>query len=215
MDLGELSISNSIRTNYSRANLTLNTSCAVLLSTDTAPWYQANAPGLIRTIAALTFPVGLVMIVLTGSDLFTSNVMFMTVAFLHRRISITDVLKSWVVSYLGNLAGMLFFMAIIIGYGGVLSDVPAYKEQTVTFAIQKAHLPGWHQIFLRAIGANWLVCLAVFLSISAREVSSKILAITFPCFTFVALGLDHVIANMFFIVRYPRMPMGPSLADML
>lgn len=49
--------------------------CAVLLSTEAAPWYQENAPGLIRTIAALTFPIGLVMIVLTGSDLFTSNVM--------------------------------------------------------------------------------------------------------------------------------------------
>ena len=61
------------------------------------------------------FPVGLVMIVLSGSDLFTSNVMFMTVAFLHRRITIVDLLKNWFISYFGNLAGMLFFMAIITG----------------------------------------------------------------------------------------------------
>lgn len=58
------------------------------------------------------------------------------------------------------------------------------------------------QIFLRAIGANWLVCLAVFLSISAREISSKIIAIWFPTACFVGLALDHVVANMFF------MPMG-------
>jgi formate/nitrite transporter len=145
------------------------------------------------------FPIGLVMIVLTGADLFTSNIMFMTAAFLHRRVSVKDVAISWVVSYLGNLGGMLFFMAIIIGYGGVLSDIPAYKEQTVTFAIQKAQMPGWHQIFLRGIGANWLVCMAVFLSISAREIGSKIMAIWFPTATFVALALDHVIANMFFV----------------
>ena len=50
-------------------------SCAVMLATEAAPWYQQNAPGLIRTIAALFFPVGLIMIVLSGSDLFTSNVM--------------------------------------------------------------------------------------------------------------------------------------------
>lgn len=145
------------------------------------------------------FPIGLVMIVLTGADLFTSNIMFMTTAFLHRRVTIIDVLTSWIVSFIGNLAGSLFFMAIIIGYGGVLTDVEVYREQTITFAIQKAMNPKWYEIFLRAIGANWLVCMAVFLSISAREISSKIIAIWFPTATFVALALDHVIANMFFI----------------
>jgi hypothetical protein len=55
------------------------------------------------------------------------------------------------------------------------------------------------QIFLRAIGANWLVCMAVFLSISAREIASKIIAIWFPTACFVGLALDHVVANMFFI----------------
>lgn len=89
--------------------------CAVALSTEAAPWYQANAPGLIRTIGALFFPIGLVMIVLSGADLFTSNIMFMTTAFLHRRITIVDLMINWVVSFLGNLAGMLFFMAIITG----------------------------------------------------------------------------------------------------
>jgi formate/nitrite transporter FocA (FNT family) len=78
------------------------------------------------------------MVVLTGADLFTSNIMFMTTAFLHHRVSIKDVLISWVVSYAGNLRGMLFFMAVIIEYGGVLTDIPAYKTETVNFAIQKA-----------------------------------------------------------------------------
>lgn len=63
----------------------------------------------------------------------------------------------------------------------------------------KCLTPTWVQIFLRAIGANWLVCFAVFISISSREIVSKIVAIWWPTFTFVALGLDHVIANMYFI----------------
>ncbi|KAE9366506.1 hypothetical protein N431DRAFT_350351 [Stipitochalara longipes BDJ] len=180
----------------------LDFGCAVLLSTNTAPWYQEHAPGLIRTAGALMFPIGLVMIVLTGADLFTSNIMFMTTAYLHRRISILDIFTSWFVSFFGNLAGMLFFMAIIIGYGGVLSDEEVYRQETITFAVMKAQNPGWHQIFLRAMGANWLLCMAVFLSISAREVGSKIIAIWFPTATFVALALDHVVANMFFV------PMG-------
>lgn len=172
--------------------------CAVMTSTEAAPWYQENAPGLIRTVSASFFPIGLVMIVLSGSDLFTSNIMFMTVAFLNRRITIPDLLKNWVISFLGNLAGMLFFIAVVTGYGGVF-ETPAYRTATFNFATMKMLTPQWHQIMLRAIGANWLVCFAVFISISSREIVSKIVAIWFPTLTFVALGLDHVIANMYFI----------------
>jgi len=142
--------------------------------------------------------VGLIMIVLSGSDLFTSNVMFMLTAFLHRRCSIVDLLVNWVVSFFGNLAGMLFFMAIITGYGEVFS-IPAYRTEVINFATMKCLVPQWHQIFLRAIGANWLVCFAVFISISSRDIASKIIAIWWPTMTFVALGLDHVVANMAFI----------------
>ena len=82
--------------------------------------------------------------------------------------------------------------------GGVF-EVPAYRMEVINFATAKMLTPTWVQIFCRAIGANWLVCFAVCISISSREVASKILAIWFPTFTFVALGLDHVIANMYFI----------------
>lgn len=88
--------------------------CAITLSTNAAPWYQDNAPGLIRTIAACFFPIGLVLVVLTGADLYTSNVMFLPVAYLHRRASLLDVGKSWAISYFGNLAGMLFFALVCL-----------------------------------------------------------------------------------------------------
>jgi formate/nitrite transporter FocA (FNT family) len=57
----------------------------------------------------------------------------------------------------------------------------------------------WHMIFLRGIGANWLVCLACFLAMMARELFSKVVAVWWPTFAFVCLGLDHVVANMFFV----------------
>ena len=82
--------------------------------------------------------------------------------------------------------------------GGVF-EIPAYRTEVINFATAKCLTPTWAQIFCRAIGANWLVCFAVYVSISSREIASKILAIWFPTFTFVALGLDHVIANMYFI----------------
>jgi formate/nitrite transporter FocA (FNT family) len=89
--------------------------CALSLSTNSSPWFQTNAPGLIRTISAMVFPVGLIMVVLTGADLFTSYCMYSVVALLHRRCSFLDLLKTWFVSFFGNLAGALFFMAVLTG----------------------------------------------------------------------------------------------------
>lgn len=89
-------------------------------------------------------------------------------------------------------------MAIIVGYGGIF-DSSAYSEHAVSFAASKVVSPGWHQIFLRGIGANWLVCLACFLALMAREYFSKVVAIWWPTFAFVTLGFDHVVANMFFV----------------
>lgn len=82
--------------------------------------------------------------------------------------------------------------------GGVF-EIPAYHTEVINFATAKCLTPSWVQIFCRAIGANWLVCFAVYISISSRKVAPKDLAIWFPTFTFVAFGLDHVIANMYVI----------------
>lgn len=123
---------------------------------------------------------------------------YTTLAALHRRISIWKMLAHWTLTFFGNLAGSLFIVGIIIGYGGVLDD-KLYREEAIKFADKKAYTPQWHQIFLRAIGANWLVCVACWLAFQARDVASKIAAIWWPVFAFVALGLDHVVANMYFI----------------
>ncbi|THY23811.1 Formate/nitrite transporter [Aureobasidium pullulans] len=172
--------------------------CAAVSTVNTAPWYQENAPGVIKLFAALIFPFGLVAIILTGADLATGSFMFTTLSTLHRRTSVLKMLQHWVITFFGNLAGSLFVMAIIAGYGEILSDA-AYRTQTIKFATTKVVHPPWHAIFIRGIGANWLVCLACFLACGAREMVSKIIAIWWPTFAFVILGFDHVIANMFYI----------------
>lgn len=122
------------------------------------------------------------------------------------------MLRHWFLTFFGNLAGSLFVMAIIAGYGGILDD-EAYRSQTIKFATTKVIKPEWHQIFLRGIGANWLVCLACFLACCAREFFSKLVAIWWPTFAFVILGFDHVIANMFYIpmaifLGHPQITVG-------
>ena len=117
---------------------------------------------------------------------------------MHRRTSVLEMLRHWLLTFFGNLAGALFIVGIIIGHGGVLSAEP-YRSEVLKIATTKAVTPEWYQIFLRAIGANWLVCLACFLACCAREFFSKVMALWWPVFAFVLLGLDHVIANMFYI----------------
>jgi len=121
-----------------------------------------------------------------------------TISALHRRLSVWKMLAHWVITFFGNLAGSLFVACLVVGYGGVFST-PAYKAEVETFANTKVVTPEWHMIFMRGIGANWLVCLACFLAMMAREFFSKVMAIWWPTFAFVCLGFDHVVANMFFV----------------
>ncbi|KAF4336073.1 formate transport [Fusarium beomiforme] len=180
------------------AGCLLGFGCGVSLCAMTAPWYSENAPGLVKLFGAGVFPLGLVLVVLTGADLFTATTMFTLTAVLQGRLSIRKMLLHWFLCYFGNLAGSLFVMSIIMGYGGVF-DASPYKEVAMSFARKKQVSPQFHQIFLKAIGCNWLVCLAVFLGIQAKDLASKVIGMWWPIFAFVVLGLEHVVANMFYM----------------
>ncbi|KAK1826389.1 formate transporter [Podospora conica] len=180
------------------AGCLLSFAAAASLRATTAPWFQENAPGLVSMVAGLIFPLGLLMIVLTGADLFTGSNMYTAVAAFHGRLSFRKMLLHWFICFWGNLAGALFVMAIIIGYGGVF-DSSSYKARAIEFVTSKQVKPAFHQIFIRAIGCNWLVCLACYLGMQGKDVNSKIVAMWWPIFTFVSLGLDHVVANMFYV----------------
>lgn len=90
--------------------------CAASLSTNTAPWYQENAPGLIRMIGAVVFPWGLVSIIVTGADLCTGSFMFTTLSVLHGRLQWWKMLMHWFVTFFGNLAGSLLIVGLITGW---------------------------------------------------------------------------------------------------
>jgi formate/nitrite transporter FocA (FNT family) len=79
---------------------------------------------------------------------------------------------------------------------GSVFGLEPYTSEVFAFNEKKVVTPEWHMIFLRGIGANWLVCLACFLSFLAREYVSKVIAVWWPTFAFVCLGFDHVVANM-------------------
>lgn len=158
----------------------------------------AEDPGLTKLIASSLFPVALIFIILTGAELITSNIMYMTLLLLERKINILQLLINWVLSYIGNLMGCLWFAGIFCFYGQLATTAP-YKAATLVLVQHKIIEPSWHVIFIRAIGCNWLVALACWLGASSKDNISKIVSIHLPVWLFVAVGFEHIVADMFFI----------------
>jgi len=156
----------------------------------------SSNPGIVKVLGGFVFPVGLVMIVLNGYELLTSNMMVFPMALVKRAIPWWSLPVNWLIVTFGNLVGSLFFGAILVKYSGIISVAP-YNAYVVSFALKKASEPEWHEIFLRGIACNWLVCIAVWQAAGARDTISKIFAIWIPIWIFVSCGYDHVVANMF------------------
>ncbi|KAJ3896845.1 Formate/nitrite transporter [Lentinula edodes] len=154
-------------------------------------------PGLAKVLGGFVFPVGLVMIVLNGYELLTSNMMYFPMAVAKRAVPWWSLPVNWIIVTFGNLVGSLFFGAILVKYSGIVSTAP-YNTYIVEFAMKKASEPEWHQIFLRGIGCNWLVCIAVWLTIASGDsmLSLQIFAIWLPIW-FLEIDFPLVVANMF------------------
>jgi len=161
-----------------------------------SPALSISNPGIVKVLGGFVFPVGLVMIVLQGFELLTSNLMTFPMAVIKGAIPWWGIPVNWTIVFFGNLVGSLFFAAIFSKYDGLLVVDP-YASYIRTFAVSKAITPGWYQILIRGIGCNWLVCVAVWQGAGAKETYSKVIAIWFPIWVFVACGFDHVVANMF------------------
>lgn len=155
-------------------------------------------PGIVKILGASVFPFGLIMITLLHQELLTSNMLYFSMAVLKRAVPFWGLCLNWFIVFFGNLAGSLFVAAILVRYSGILSD-PPYHDNVQAFVIRKAADPQWHQIFLRGIGCNWLVSIAMWQAAAANDTLSKIVAVWLPIMTFVACSFDHVVANMFSI----------------
>ncbi len=161
------------------------------------PQIKAMNPGLASFIFGSVFPVGLVLVVLAGAELFTGNTAILIPALKKKSITYTDIAKNWGLSYIGNFIGSVFVAYCFVALTGALEQEP-WHSATISIAESKVN-QDFVTLFFKAVACNWLVCLAVWLAVSSNQVSGKILGIWFPIMTFVALGFEHSIANMFFI----------------
>jgi formate/nitrite transporter len=153
--------------------------------------------GLARTLAGTIFPVGLMMIILCGGELFTGNcLIFMAV--LDKQTKLTRMLRNLVVVYLGNFIGALIIDTLIFYSGNLDYTAGRLGAYTIRVALTKVGIaPG--KAFCSGILCNILVCMAVLMAGAAKDIAGKIAAIFFPIFAFVVSGFEHCVANMFYI----------------
>src|SRR4051795_723437 len=144
------------------------------------------------------FALGLILVVIAGSELLTGNMALVPLAAMRRQVSVGALIGNFTWVTLGNLLGSLFVAYFLAVKSGVVTaELPLARLGQIATA--KGVTETEWQIFLRAIGCNWLVCLAVWMALGADDIAGKVLAIFFPIMAFVAMGFDHVVANMFFL----------------
>jgi formate transporter len=174
---------------------------AITVSSGLDPAIWGTLPTLFMGAA---FTLGLVLVLIAGSDLATGNMMLVPLSAMRGKIGMGDVARNLTLVLLGNLVGALFVAFFLAVQTGVIGDAGADGSSGLTYdrlaqiAVGKLDHTAW-ETFLRGVGCNWLVCLAVWMSLAATSVSGKILALFFPIMAFVAMGFDHVVANMFFL----------------
>lgn len=153
--------------------------------------------GVSRIVGGACFSLGLILVVVAGAELFTGNNLI-AMAWASRLIGARDVVRNWLLAYIGNVTGCLVTVLIVSWCGVAGLGGGAVGQSAVQIAAAKANL-SLVEAFARGILCNTLVCLAVWLAIGARSVTDKILGILFPITAFVAMGLEHSIANWFFL----------------
>lgn len=155
-----------------------------------------------KFIGALVFPVGIVLILIGGGDLFTGNCLI-TLGCLNKQYKFRKVLKNLSLVFLGNFLGALLFV-LLLYFSNIVSGQS--KQLIIEIAKKKVSLDFVEALF-SGILCNIIVSMAVYISYSAKNVSGKILAVFLPVMLFVISGYEHSVANMFIL------PMAKALGS--
>ena len=170
----------------------------VLTAADGTVAFNTGLPyGLTRLLMGLVFSLGLILVVVGGAELFTGNNLIV-MAWANGKVTGTALLRNWVIVYLGNFVGSIGTAVLMF-----LTKQYTFGANSVGIAAMKIGVAKVEFTFIQAIAlgilCNGLVCLAVWLTYSARSTADKIVAIIFPITAFVAAGFEHSVANMYFV----------------
>ncbi len=171
------------------------------------------APFVVRLVMGVCFGCALNYVVFAGAELFTGSNLVLTLGVLVGKARIGDLLSNWVWTWLGNLAGSMMLAWIVVQTGlfdnsGPTQGVYAFVQNIVAV---KMNLPPM-QLFWRAVLANWLVCLGVWMAARIQSEAARVLMIWWCMFTFITCGFEHSIANMFGLLLGLLVPHSESIS---
>ena len=178
-------------TTVSVSGVTVKDAAGAVISTSSVAY------GLTRLVMGLAFSLGLILVIIGGAELFTGNNLIV-MAFMSRKISFRQLLRNWAIVYAGNFLSSVLTAAIMFLTGQYLQGNGAVGLNALNIATAKTGID-FLPALCSGIMCNALVCLAVWLTYSARTTTDKILAIIPPITAFVAAGFEHSVANMYFI----------------
>ena len=149
-----------------------------------------------RLLMGVCFGGALTLVIFAGSELFTGSNLVLTLGVLTRKATVKDLLSNWLWTWLGNLAGSVL-VAVLVWRAGLLDQEAFASVNAFVLSVFKAKtMPGPEALFWRAVLANWLVCLGVWMAARVKSEPARILLIFWCMFTFITSGYEHSIANM-------------------
>lgn len=165
---------------------------AIILSYTSGALLYTKYPEVSKIFVAATFSFALALIVFLSGELFTGNNLVMCIGAYRKKVTIKDLLKVWVLSYLGNLVGSIIISYLFVKSGAQMDVVTPYIEK---IAMGKLELP-IYQMIIRGILCNFIVCLGYLSGIKMKSESGKLIMMFFCVFAFIIAGFEHSVANM-------------------
>ncbi|MCS7016964.1 MAG: formate/nitrite transporter family protein [Gemmatales bacterium] len=174
---------------------------------------SSGAPFVVRLLMGVCFGCALNYVVFAGAELFTGANLVLTLGVLTRQARVSDLMQNWVWTWLGNLAGSMLLAWMVVQTGlfdnsGTTQGVYQFVQNLVAM---KMNLPPM-QLFWRAVLANWLVCLGVWMAARIQTETARILMIWWCMFTFITCGFEHSVANMFGLLLGLLVPHGENIS---
>lgn len=158
--------------------------------------HSIENPGIQKFTAGVVFPVGLILVLICGGELFTGNTLII-VAMYEKKINLKQVLRNWIIVYLANFIGAFIVAFLVLNSGLLGANGGKLGGYVINGAIYKGGL-SFVKSITSGILCNILVCVALWGAYAAKDISSKILIIWFPVMTFVVSGFEHSVANMYY-----------------
>ena len=151
----------------------------------------------VRVLGGLVFSLGLALVIVGGAELFTGNNLIV-MAWASRKVTTGEMLRNWLIVYLGNLVGALGLAVLVLLSHHLDMNGGRIGLSILNTAVAKIQ-PDVLTLFVKGILCNVLVCLAVWLAYAGRSVTDKIVALILPVSAFIAAGFEHCVANMYFL----------------